>query len=681
MRKLIGLVLLAVLALCAFACSTSNVGDSLAPDFEARNTAFAVDTESTGLGTYDTALTVETSDAATVVTVNATSARDLAAVAFNLKYDTTRFTPERVEMGSFLGNEGEVLSFSLTNQANIVPVSIVQARGMGAAPVAGDGTLARVFFRNAPFSGARSASASPTGDSNRVDDLELTGNTPQYLEWTEKNAGDYNIDGVVSAQDLTPIGVNFGEQVATSSNPAILRIVDGSGDGTINVQDLTTIGINFGHKITGYMLYSEEDGQPEGGDIWALRSEQAKIEQSPMRYKVEIDPADFGSTTFWVAPAANDDLSNPGPKSNVAEAIVFDPGAPVAPSNLTAQAGESIGNRNVLLNWTASTSNDVKHYVIEWKASSEADSAYVAYPTVAPANATAITVNNGAFTEQSYDFRIYAVDRENPSNNSTLSNVASATPFIPPLPVIAPPINVVAQPSVSGPLSIDLSWENSGDGLATRYRLYRKGPADIAFTQILQTVNAAILTYTDSTGLTEGETYEYYLTSLDATLAESGPSTTVSAQPSAAIAFEITNLTTSKYTHFNGGGEEPADFSLVCSISPDSVTWSANPAGSGSFSGQSNTGATWTPSNGAPKGQVVITAQANKGAQNDSATITLIVTDLDMDTTDGGEIGQYPDMFSGSYLAPLADGGSISTKSLAEVTAGKVVLMKKWESW
>ncbi|MCC7479833.1 hypothetical protein IT575_15445 [bacterium] len=668
------------MALCAFACSTSNVGDTLAPDFEDRNTAFAVDAESTGLGTYEPALSVETRGDATVVTVNATSARDLAAVAFNVKYDATRFSPERVEMGSFLGSEEEVLSFSLTNQDGIVPVSIVQANGLGALPVAGNGTLAKVYFRNSPFTGSRGVSSSPSGDNNRVDDLELTGVTTQYLEWTEKNAGDYNIDGVVSAQDLTPIGVNFGQQVATSSNPAILRIVDGSGDGTINVQDLTTIGVNFGHKITGYVLYTEEDGSPVGGDIWAVRAEQPKIENSPMRYKVEIDPAEMGSLTFWVAPAANDDLGNPGPKSNVAEAIVFDPGAPVAPSNLTAEGGETIGNRNVLLTWTPSTSNDIKEYVIEWKASTDPDTAFAVYATKAGPQDTQITVNNGAFTEQSYDFRIYAVDREVPSNNSALSNVASATPYIPPIPVVGAPVNVTAVPSGS-PLSIDLTWEPNPDGLASRYRLYRKGPGDPGFSQILQTPNSGVLNYTDSNGLTEGQTYEYYLTGVDASSNEGAPGLTVSSMPSQAIAFEITNLTTSKYTHFNGGGEDPANLSLTCSISPDSVNWSANPPGSGSFSNQSNSGATWTPANGAPKGQVVITAQASKGAQNDSATITLIVTDLDMNTTDGGVIGAYPDLFSGSYLEPLADGGAISTKSLSEVTAGKVVLMKKWESW
>ncbi len=700
MRKLLGLVLIVVLALFAFACSTSNVGDNLAPEFEDRGAAFVVQTEDTGLGSYSPALTVKDTGSSTVVTIEATEALDLSAVAFNLKYDSSRFSPEKVEMGSFLGSEDEVLSFSLTNQADIVPVSIVQANGLGAEPADGRGQLATITFRNTPFSGVRNASSTPSGASNTVDDLELVQNGgSDELTWTEKNAGDYNIDGVVSAQDLTPIGVSFGQQVATGANPAILRIVDGSGDGTINVQDLTTIGVNFGHKITGYMLFTSETGSPEGGDIWAPRSEQTRESDKPMIYHVPIDLADFSATSFWVAPVSNDDMDNPGPKSNEAEAIVFDPGAPLPPTNLTAEGSEAIGDRTILLNWTGSTSNDVDFYNIEWKLSSEADSAYVVFGTTADGPTTSISITNPAFVEADYDFRLQAIDRENPANSSVYSNVATATPYIAPVILPVAPTGLAAAPG-AGALSIHLTWTTTSDGLANRYYVYRKGPAESSFTKIGQTVNAFIDFFDDNDGLTEGETYEYYVTAFNnAGSLESLESTHASSIPSAAIVFDVTGITNTKTTHNVDGSEPATTLTVSCNTTPDSVNWSANP-NIGSFTG-SGPSVTWKPS-GSPQPQVVtITASATFGAQNDSATTKIYLTNESIKTefADRGGAGNRPvgdpagsgimpdfSLDGLEYLQPLSQGGAVTDTTsgfgqFKDWVNGRVALVNRWELW
>ena len=56
-------------------------------------------------------------------------------------------------------------------------------------------------------------SAPPTGEANRVNDLELVdnGDGTYALTWSYKNLGDYNQDGIVNIMDITPLAVHLGE--------------------------------------------------------------------------------------------------------------------------------------------------------------------------------------------------------------------------------------------------------------------------------------------------------------------------------------------------------------------------------------------------------------------------------------------------------------------------------------
>lgn len=99
-----------------------------------------------------------------------------------------------------------------------------------------------------------------------------------------------------------------------------------------------------------------------------------------------------------------------------------DPGAPEAPLNLAATAGDT----QVELTWDRSGEVDVKEYRVEYKAT--ADSTWTEWDTVAQtAEGVDPTVTvTGLTNGTSYDFRVFAIDTT--GHVSSASNVATATP-------------------------------------------------------------------------------------------------------------------------------------------------------------------------------------------------------------------------------------------------------------
>ncbi|MEZ5337606.1 MAG: hypothetical protein R3F46_05020 [bacterium] len=77
------------------------------------------------------------------------------------------------------------------------------------------------------------------------------------LSWPAWLPGDYDLDGVVSIQDITPLGKNFG----TTSNgngwtqEEPLHWIDGNRDGEINSADLSVIGQHFNDELIGFRVY------------------------------------------------------------------------------------------------------------------------------------------------------------------------------------------------------------------------------------------------------------------------------------------------------------------------------------------------------------------------------------------------------------------------------------------
>jgi hypothetical protein len=621
MRRCIGTAVVLLLLCCIAACQTENTGTTPSPT---RDAAFAV-TALDGEGSYVPRLMVEEQSEDVVVTVTATGADRLSAAYFHLHYDTTRYSPTRVEFGDFLGRDDETLSLGLTDVADVVPVGITQIRSRGATPVRGDGVIARVHFSRDPFVASRSVASAPDGEPNKIEELLIIGQTgtTATLRWTEKNVGDYNNDSLVSINDLTPLGFYFNQNVAATDDPLKAGLVDGNGDGQINISDISQIGQYFDNKMSGYKLYVDSAGTSEyNSGITCTRA--AAVADTvlnpnpshPIKY-TKVAEIPVGSyVAFTVRPVDESDLANPGVVSDSAD-LVIDPDPPQAPTNFTA---DSDSHQTVDLAWTKSTSLDVEYYILErrldsdgtWGEVVQLDGTATSYPDV-----------DNTFVEEPYTYRIHAKDYT--EKVSPYVEAGPVTPFFVPPP--DPPQNVNASGG-SELASIEITWDPPADDSDVfKYRVYCMGPGETEFTEIHLTFNKYVTNYLHSS-LTVGETYEYYVKSVGnsgGNEVESVPSDTDQATPSDALPISITDLTTDKITHFNGTSVPPeanANLTVTTSVPPTSVDWSAT----GGTITPSGSTAVWERTVDMAPGVVTVTCTAWSGPLSDEATIELIVT-------------------------------------------------------
>ncbi|MBN2082940.1 PKD domain-containing protein [bacterium] len=97
----------------------------------------------------------------------------------------------------------------------------------------------------------------PPQDNRSATTLSINAST-LTLTWYYYSTGDYNQDGFVTVNDITPLGQNFGAAGPFAASSA-LSCVDGNQDGFITVNDITPIGQAFGRSVTGYNLYTSPD--------------------------------------------------------------------------------------------------------------------------------------------------------------------------------------------------------------------------------------------------------------------------------------------------------------------------------------------------------------------------------------------------------------------------------------
>jgi len=79
------------------------------------------------------------------------------------------------------------------------------------------------------------------------------------LEWDYNNRGDYNQDGFVTVNDLTPIGVHFGKDTS-AGDWAAASCADGNQNGVVEVGDITPIGQNFNSAVLNYVVEADIGG-------------------------------------------------------------------------------------------------------------------------------------------------------------------------------------------------------------------------------------------------------------------------------------------------------------------------------------------------------------------------------------------------------------------------------------
>jgi hypothetical protein len=100
--------------------------------------------------------------------------------------------------------------------------------------------------------GSKLAAAAPSSSRSKAAFFSLAGSGDTgTLAWGYRSEGDFNLDSVVSVQDLTPLGIHFGK-TGSASDWAVARVADGNSDGAVAVGDLVSIGANFGIRVEGY---------------------------------------------------------------------------------------------------------------------------------------------------------------------------------------------------------------------------------------------------------------------------------------------------------------------------------------------------------------------------------------------------------------------------------------------
>ncbi len=218
-----------------------------------------------------------------------------------------------------------------------------------------------------------------------------------------------------------------------------------------------------------------------------------------------------GTKYFYVVSAYN----SYGQSTNSSEvsATPTAPQPPAVPSGLQATAG----NAQVSLTWTASSG--ATSYHVKRSTTNGGPYAQVSAPTAA--NFTDTGLANGT----TYYYVVSAVSSAGESANSSQ---ASATPVAP----AAPPAVPTGLMATAGNAQVSLTWTASAG--ATSYHVKRSTTSGGPYTQV-----AAPTTTSDAdTGLTNGTTYYYVVSALNAA-GESANSSQVSAAP-ANVAANVT---------------------------------------------------------------------------------------------------------------------------------------------
>ena len=253
---------------------------------------------------------------------------------------------------------------------------------------------------------AKVTAQAPQKDENAVFDLSAElidpdgegGEDPTgiILTWTERLIADYNQDGMVTANDLTPIGQNYCFDMSLPQvgydDPALhggfdqwpggdpddgdsgsrnwrLARIDGNADGYILQYDITPIAVHWEERLTGYRIWRKAPGgsfeivpNPDdaGSDVTLTRPDTIS-QSAPVRYSFTDNEATAaglgeGSYAYYVQPW-DGTSSTAGPCSPVA---VIDNTGTVVPEQPVAQltVTPDFGGAPALITLDASASTD-----------------------------------------------------------------------------------------------------------------------------------------------------------------------------------------------------------------------------------------------------------------------------------------------------------------------------------
>lgn len=214
--------------------------------------------------------------------------------------------------------------------------------------------------------------------------------------------------------------------------------------------------------------------------------------------------------------------------------------APAAPTGIVANAPGVSGQ--VTVDWANNSEADLASYRV--KRATTSGGPYAVIATVSAP--TSIYTDNGATNGTANYYVVTAVDSS--GNESTNSAQVSATPFDAPPPA---PTGVTA---AGGNGQIVVDWANSPAADIASYRVKRATTTGGPYV-LITTVTAPTSIYTDA-AVTNGTTYYYVITAVDAAGQESGNSTQVSATPASVPQVSTFISRGSRWSYLDNGSNQ-----------------------------------------------------------------------------------------------------------------------------
>ena len=217
-----------------------------------------------------------TSGDVTTVTIAVNDTDPMYGVAMELIYDTSKYTPEKVEFGNLISTPVEMAS---TRTAGLVALGQVDINGVSRR----SGDFAVVTFNAGALRTVSAAGDAHSVLMNRTYDpaqLTIAGADGFTLTKATAEAGDpavysiYNIfmvgdaddNGESNIADLTPMIAYGNYGVAITDANLATAVTDFSGDGETNISDLTPLGQHLQEVTTGIEIVLGDSATFTGGE-------------------------------------------------------------------------------------------------------------------------------------------------------------------------------------------------------------------------------------------------------------------------------------------------------------------------------------------------------------------------------------------------------------------------------
>ncbi len=280
-----------------------------------------------------------------------------------------------------------------------------------------------------------------------------------------------------------------------------------------NAQVTLTWEPSSGSNVAGYRVYRSTN--------FTVATDGTLLNPDLVTGNEYTDLTAANGTTYYYMVTAVDASGRMSLGSNV---VSETPGTPVlvAPTGLVAIPF----NGQIMLNWDAGEEPGVAGYHVYRSLTAAVDTGGT--PLNPEPLETTSFIDTGLDNGVTYFYAVTAVDAN--GNQSAASNIANATPQdtgedrTPP----AAPQNLTALP---GDAQVELNWSENEEPDLEGYNIYRSLTATVDISG--EPLNAGLWTdsnYTDRT-VTNGTTYAYAVTAVDASGNESAPSNVVSALP------------------------------------------------------------------------------------------------------------------------------------------------------